>query len=77
MPKDAEIEFQNEKEWRRYQIKRLDALESKFDHKMDGLEKRMTALEVLGATMKVTVSMVSAFISVVSSAAVSFFTAKH
>jgi hypothetical protein len=63
---DTDIEFQNEKEWRRYQIKRLDALESKMDDKLSKIEYRMTSLEILGATLKVKVGMISAFFGAIS-----------
>jgi hypothetical protein len=61
MSRDTDVEFQNEKEWRRYQIKRLNEIENKFDSKMDQLQSRMTALEILGATLKLKVGLVSSF----------------
>lgn len=70
-----EIEFQNEKEWRRYQIKRLDAIEKKFDDKLGKIEDRMTALEILGATLKIKVGMVSAFFGTISGTLAALF--KH
>jgi hypothetical protein len=66
MSKDTDIEFQNEKEWRRYQIKRLNDLEEKFDNKMDRLNSRMTALEILGATLKIKVGLVSSFFGAIA-----------
>ena len=65
----SDIEIQNEKEWRRYQIKKLDELNARLGN----IERRMTSLEILGATLKVKVGMVSAFFGAISSALVSFF----
>ena len=73
IPSPTDIDIQNEKEWRRYQIKRLDDL----DRKMSNIESRMTSLEILGATLKVKVGMVSAFFGAVSSAFVSLFFKKY
>lgn len=73
MSNSTDIEFQNEKEWRRYQIKRMDDLEKKFDDKMTSIETRMTALEILGATLKIKVGMVSAFWGTVSGSIITFF----
>lgn len=72
-PSPTDIDIQNEKEWRRYQIKRLDDL----DRKMSNIESRMTSLEILGATLKVKVGMVSAFFGGISSAIVSMFFNKY
>lgn len=69
LPSPSDIEIQNEKEWRRYQIKKLDEL----NDRLSNIERRMTSLEILGATLKVKVGMVSAFFGAVSSTLVSFF----
>lgn len=79
--RDTEIEFQNEKEWRRYQIMRMDSLENKFDEKMSSLNNRMTSIEILGATLKIKIGMVAAAFSTISatvtSVLVSLFLNKH
>lgn len=79
--KFIDVEFQNEKEWRRYQIHRLDALDKKIDEKLSNIDSRMTAIEILGATLKIKIGMIAATFSTISatvtSAVVSIFLNKH
>lgn len=72
-------EFQNEKEWRRYLIKRIDSLEEKLETKMNGtdnkissLEKRVRKTEILGETLKVKVGIAAAIFGAAAGMAVTF-----
>jgi hypothetical protein len=61
---DVELIIQNEQEWRRYLMSKIDNIES-----------RLSALELLGATLKIKMGMISMAFGAIGSGAFQAFLA--
>jgi hypothetical protein len=63
--KDAHtVDIENEKEWRRYQLKKLESI-----------DKRLSALEITATTLKMRVGVISAVFGALGSGVISLIIA--